>query len=154
MELKVNVLVDFDFEKISSKLLSLAQASLGVWAYSYIRQTQTDVEKKNLFISRTGTLLRSIQAIPEGKLGIRIGVFAEYGKYLEFGTKSYIIKPKNRKALKIPVNGYGYVFTKKVKHPGIRERGWFLGSFEERSQVANQEMREYFKQGLIRIGET
>ena len=151
MEIKVNLQKDFDLEKISKKLTQLAQASLGIWAKSYIKQTHIDIRNKNLFTPRTGTLLKSIQAIPQGST-VKIAVFTRYGKFLEEGTKSYVIKPKDRKALKIPnPSGTGYIFRKKVKHPGIEPRGWFIGAFEERSEIANNAMVAYFKRGLEKI---
>jgi len=151
MEIKVDFSKNFDLEKISKKLLALGQASLGIWAKAYIRQTHIDVERKNLFTPRTGTLLKSIQTIPKGN-SITIGVFTEYGKYLEFGTKPYIIQAKSRKALKIPnPTGTGYIFARKVKHPGIKERGWFLGAIEDRKEVSNNAMITYFTRGLEKI---
>ena len=151
MEIKVNLQKDFDLEKISKKLLNLANASIRIWAKTYVRQTQLDIQNEKYFTPRTGLLAQSIQILDTG-FGFTISVPLKYGLYLEEGTQPYIIKVKDRKALKIPnPSGTGYIFRKKVKHPGIEPRGWFIGALEERSEIANNTMTSYFKRGLEKI---
>lgn len=151
MKIDINLEKNFNLELISKKLINLAQASLGIWAKAYVSQTRQDVVRKNLFTPRTGNLLQSIQILNKG-VSVEISINLDYGYYLEKGTKPYIIKPKDRRALKIPnPSGTGYIFRKKVKHPGIESRGWFLGRFEERAGTANSAMVGYFARGLNKI---
>ncbi len=151
MEIKIDFSKNFNLEIIHKKLLNLAQTSLTIWAKTYVNQTRQDVVRNNLFTPRTGNLLQSIQILPADN-SVEISVNLNYGYYLEFGTRTYIIKPKDRKALKIPnPSGTGYIFRKKVKHPGIEPRGWFLGRFNERAEIVNNAMRAYFARGLKMI---
>lgn len=64
-----------------------------------------------------GILRNSIKVVPIED-GLLISM-VEYGKYVEFGTPPHIITPKEKKALKFK-SGKGFIFSKKVRHPGTR----------------------------------
>ena len=53
-------------------------------------------------------------AVEDDKIVISM---AEYGKYIEFGTRPHIIRPVNGKALKFSIKGET-IFAKQVVHPG------------------------------------
>ena len=149
MGIEVKINQNFDFARISRRLLKLAGATLSVIGQKYVEETQKAIKEKRLFRSRTGNLFQSIQALPESET--RIVIFGagkdshlEYGKFLEFGTKGpYVIKPKERKALSIPTSK-GFIFRKKVTHPGIRARHYFFGNYEEKMKRAVEEGRNFF----------
>lgn len=70
----------------------------------------------------------------------------KYGRFLEFGTKAYVIKPRKRKALKIPVEPQGYVIRRKALHPGIKARPWFFR--KEHEQRAKEEFEKVIEDEL------
>ena len=51
----------------------------------------------------------------KGERSVGNSALIDYAKFVYYGTKPHIIKPKNKKALKTP---YGY--RKRVKHPGTK----------------------------------
>ena len=150
MSIEITVKQNFDFAKISRRLLQLAGATLGVIGDSYVNQTVERIKRKELFKSRTGNLIQSIMAVPESETRVVIygagkNNFLQYGRFLEFGTKGpYTIRPKERKALKIPTSK-GFIFRKKVLHPGIRARHYFFGDYEQKMKTAVEEGRFYFR---------
>ena len=150
MSIEITVKQNFDFAKISRRLLQLAGATLGVIGDSYVNQTVERIKRKELFKSRTGNLIQSIMAVPESETRVVIygagkNNFLQYGRFLEFGTKGpYTIRPKERKALKIPTSK-GFIFRRKVLHPGIRARHYFFGDYEQKMKTAVEEGRLYFR---------
>jgi hypothetical protein len=155
MAVEITIMKDVDFSKISRRLVKLAGATLSKIAWTYVEETKRNIQRKRLFRSRTGNLLQSIIAVPESDTRVVIfgagteDSFLEYGKYLEFGTKPHVIKPRERKALKIPTSN-GFIFRKKVHHPGIRARHYFFGNYEEKMKTAVEAGRLYF---LSKLGE-
>ena len=150
MSIEITIKQNFDFAKISRRLLQLAGATLGVIGDSYVNQTVERIKRKELFKSRTGNLIQSIMAVPESETRVVIygagkDNFLQYGRFLEFGTKGpYTIRPKERKALSIPTSR-GFIFRKKVTHPGIRARHYFFGDYEQKMKTAVEEGRLYFR---------
>lgn len=67
----------------------------------------------------TGNLERDIQVFDDNISNLEIEVgnskLAPYAPYVHYGTDSYVIRPKNKQALKTP-----YGARKKVNHPGIK----------------------------------
>lgn len=69
--------------------------------------------------SKTGAMLQSLfnRAIPNGRMVGHDTERAPQAIWVTQGTKPHVIQPKNKKALRWPV-GNGFVFAKKVNHPG------------------------------------
>ena len=68
----------------------------------------------------------------------------EYGlivNTLEFGSKPYIIKPKNKQALKFNIGGKD-IFTKEIHHPGIKARKFITKILD------NQNYKKQFQEML------
>jgi len=61
-----------------------------------------------------------------------------------------VIRPRERKALKIPTSK-GFIFRKKVHHPGIRARHYFFGDYEEKMQKAFEKGRLFFTEKLSEV---
>jgi hypothetical protein len=156
MSIEITVKQNFDFAKISRRLLQLAGATLGVIGDSYVNQTVERIKRKELFKSRTGNLIQSIMAVPESETRVVIygagkNNFLQYGRFLEFGTKGpYTIRPKERKALKIPTSK-GFIFRRKVLHPGIRARHYFFGDYEQKMKTAVEAGKLYFRSKLPEV---
>ena len=64
-----------------------------------------------------GILRNSINVGPTER-GLLISMVV-YGKFVEFGSNPYVIKPVSKKALKFRVGGKT-VIVRSVRHPGIR----------------------------------
>lgn len=45
-----------------------------------------------------------------------------YARYVHEGTRAHVIRAKNKKTLRFKGRGGGWVFRKKVNHPGTRAR--------------------------------
>ncbi len=77
------------------------------------------VDAKDIAPYKTGNLESDIQVWDDNisKLEIEVGnsKLAPYAEYVHNGTDPYIIRPKNKKALKTPFGP-----RKKVNHPGIK----------------------------------
>lgn len=125
---------DFDIEKIAKlfkKSVALAVRGAG---RRYVEAVKEYVEKEKPFKPKTGELLQSVHWRPKGLFAVEVlgaGDTVKYGYFLEFGTKGpYVIRPRKRKALKIPTEG-GYILRKKAVHPGITPRPWFYTDYAQ-----------------------
>ncbi len=65
------------------------------------------------------------------------------GTYLETGTRPYVIRPKNKKALRF-VSGGKEIFAKKVNHPGIKARPVVGPTVESNWPKIKQQVRRYW----------
>ena len=76
-----------------------------------------------------GTLKRNIRVFSATSSEVKIGNTAEvkYAKFVHFGTKPYVIKPKNKKAL--ANKKAGIIFGKRVNHPGIKANPYLLNAW-------------------------
>jgi hypothetical protein len=156
VSIEVKIRQNFNLAKISRRLLQLAGATLSKVGWTFVEETVKNIERKRLFKSRTGNLIQSIMAVPESDT--RVVIFGagkdnplEYGKYLEFGTKGpYTIRPKKRKSLKMPTSK-GFIFRKRVLHPGIRPRHYFFGDYEQKMKTAFETGKLYFRSKLPEV---
>lgn len=93
------------------------------------------------FKNRTGNLRRSIdRRVFSAAKGV-VFVGEKYGKYVEFGTRPHIIRPKNAKMLAFRVGGQ-LVFARQVNHPGSKPYPYMKPAFEENK---NKVLKEYAK---------
>jgi len=115
-------------------------------AERYTEDIHNWIDQGKSFTPRTGELQQSIDWRHEGKAEAVVFAQAEYAPYIEFGTRGpYVIRPKERKALKIPVEDRGYILRKKVVHPGISAKPFFFADFENRKKRA----LEAFKKAIL-----
>lgn len=167
MEIKVEILKNFEIDKLSPKLLRLGKRTVKRWINTY--KELTNDESERFFTSRTGNLLNTVKTyfVDRGSSGYLIvppvpvktkdGETEEipYGYFLEVGTKTYIIKPKEKKFLRFPAkngkghDGKGHIFMREVKHPGIKPRRWFIE--QGRIERTNEYVTEKFKEDLEKI---
>ena len=81
--------------------------------------------------TKTGVLRRSIYKKPI-QSGFEIGHderIAPYAKFVHWGTKPHVIKPKDKKALRWAV-GDKFAFAKSVNHPGYVGHPWLKKAVE------------------------
>ena len=88
----------------------------------------------------------------DGELRAKIvagGGTVHYARFVHDGTKPHEIKPKKRRALRIPT-GTGFAFRKKVRHPGTAPRPFMTVA---RDAIAPQvpALVEAYLQRAIRI---
>ena len=88
-------------------------------AQEWTEEVQDWISAGKAFKGRTGALQQSVSWAPRGDAA---EVFAQtnYAGYVEGGTRAHLIRPRNRKALKIPVAGGGFILRRAVNHPGSR----------------------------------
>jgi hypothetical protein len=102
-------------------------------AETYTRDIHDWIDTGRAFTPRTGNLQRSITWYMNTDTSARIIAQADYAKYVEFGAKPHAILPKRRKALKIPTPD-GYIFRKKVSHPGSKPYPFFFANLQDRAK--------------------
>lgn len=94
-----------------------------------------------------GNLRQSIKYIKNpGATGFLVYVNAEYGIFVDQGTRPHIIVPKNKAFLAFESDG-GWVFTKRVRHPGSRATHFFENAVKSGEAYANTE----FPMALSRV---
>ena len=122
MKLKINVDADKlvrAFEGAPDK----TREKLREVVKSTARNIQARASREHRYTSRSGTLEREGTAYRAD--GLRATVFLDstavpYGKYLHEGTQAHVIEPRNRRALRWPVDGEGFAFAKRVQVSGIK----------------------------------
>jgi len=138
IELKIKKLPKILQEDIAEK--SLRRAVM-IAAETYVKDIHDWIDSGRAFKPRTGNLQRSITWYMASENSARIIGQADYAKFVEFGTKPHAILPKRRKALKIPTPE-GYIFRKRVNHPGSKPYPFFFANLQDRARrVAVEFMR-------------
>lgn len=93
-----------------------------------------------------GTFKNSITFTLIGNNEVLVHDGVTYGKYLEFGTRPHLIKPKNKKALSFKIEGKS-IITKLVKHPGFKA----FKPFEKGILASIDEINEFILQSIINL---
>ena len=138
LELKIKKLPQILQQDAVEKSLRRA---LMIAAETYVRDIHDWIDSGRAFTPRTGNLQRSITWYMATENSARIIAQADYAKFVEFGTKLHAILPKRRKALKIPTPE-GYIFRKRVSHPGSKPYPFFFANLQNRARrVAVEFMR-------------
>jgi phage gpG-like protein len=127
IELKIKKLPQILQQGVVEKNLRRA---VMIAAETYVRDIHDWIDSGRAFKPRTGNLQRSITWYMTNN-SARIIAQADYAKWVEFGTKPHTILPKRRKALKIPTPE-GYIFRKRVSHPGSKPYPYFFVNLQDR----------------------
>jgi len=99
------------------------------------------------FKNQTGNLRRSIdRRVFSAARGI-VFVGEKYGKYVEFGTRPHIIRPKSAKMLAFKVNGQ-MVFARQVRHPGSKPYPYMEPAFKENKDKV---LKEYARVAQVMV---
>jgi hypothetical protein len=130
IELKIKKLPQILQQNAVEKSLRRA---IMIAAEMYVRDVHDWIDAGRAFKPRTGNLQRSITWYMATENSARIIAQADYAKWVEFGTKPHAILPKRRKALKIPTPE-GYIFRKKVSHPGSKPYPFFFANLQNRAR--------------------
>jgi HK97 gp10 family phage protein len=120
-------------------------------------------QAKGLAPHRTGQLANSIQAerpdgsLSQGTLGVTIGAGAPYASFVEFGTGIHAggdriwIQPRVKKALRFPVPGGGFAFSKGHFIDGMRARPFITPAVENNAGTVSQIMADAIDNQLDKI---
>jgi hypothetical protein len=98
---------------------------------------QTVREAKQRVPRKTGNLGRSIAVIATTPTSVKVGARANYGGYVELGTKAHDITPNAARALRFatpggarltgsPKKGASVVFAMRVHHPGTKPHPYLV----------------------------
>lgn len=99
---------------------------------------------------KTGALKASITRSGNAQSGYNISVGASYGIYVDLGTKPHTIVPKNGSFLAFQSGG-GWVFTKRVNHPGTRATHFFTDAITSGQNIAESEMTSAIERIISQI---
>ena len=122
-----------DISKLANALKQTAAQS-NVTTQQVLVQSANHIlaEMEALVPVKTGNLRHSLGIRVEGNRVI-IGpdpALADYGGYVEFGTKAHVIEPKLRGGVLVfYINGRKIV-TRKVNHPGTKPQPYVAPAFE------------------------
>lgn len=72
-----------------------------------------------------------------------VGSNDRVARYLEYGTRPHVIRPRNARALRF-VSGGRVVFARAVNHPGTRPYRWLERSGEQGGAYAKGELSRVF----------
>lgn len=87
-----------------------------------------------------GNLRQSIKYKPYGT-GYVVWVNANYGIYVDQGTKPHVILPKKGRFLTFKGRDGNWVRTTRVNHPGTRATHFFTNAVKSAETYANSEMK-------------
>lgn len=86
-----------------------------------------------------GNLRQSIRYAQAGQASFRVIVNAEYGVYVDQGTRPHIILPRRKKMLAFQKDGR-WIFAKQVNHPGTKANPFFSNAVRDAEPYANDEL--------------
>lgn len=89
-----------------------------------------------------GNLRQSIKKYPYGHVGFLIRVNAEYGVYVDQGTRPHTIYPRRKKILAWRTESGRWAYAKKVNHPGTKATHFFTNAVKDAETYANREMSQ------------
>jgi len=130
--------ITLDLGKIPSVLAVfsepwLAQKIVNAAAESYTDDTLDWIDGGHGFTPHSGQLQQSIGWRPNGNGMATVFVNADYAMPVEFGSRPHVIRPKDRNALRFPVNGGGFGFAKVINHPGSKPHPFFFADRDNRT---------------------
>jgi len=113
-------------EKIFKKIIpSSRQMTLRFnrMLFNQMVEVKQEIINDHHWNDRTGKLTASHEVIQAGDLKVRLVNTAEYAKFIRYGTKAHMVRPKRAKALSFFVGGKR-VFSKGHMVSGIKGRDW------------------------------
>lgn len=93
---------------------------------------------------RTGALKASIEAMSSGDLGVSIVATAPYAAFVELGTRSHDIFPRNKSVLSWVDRSGARVFARRVRHPGTQPKPFLKPAVDEGIGQVLQEIATRF----------
>jgi hypothetical protein len=84
-----------------------------------VRDVRDEARTNHRFVSRSGMTERSIESVASGNTGT-VSLTSDIAVYQHEGTRAHAIYPRTKQALRF-VQNRGFVFAKRVNHPGIKK---------------------------------
>ena len=88
---------------------------------------------------------------PYGSTGYIVRVGADYGIYVDQGTKPHVIVPRVAPYLVFKTKDGKWIRTKRVNHPGTKPTFFFTNAVKDSESYANQEMSKAMDRVLSQI---
>ena len=122
-------------------------------------QVVNEARRTTLFRDRTGLLRRSILRGPlagsfaAGTLTVdaKAGIGASYGVFVHDGTRPHVIEPNKRKSLRF-VAGGGFIFSRRVQHPGTQPRPFLQEAVRASESFATRTLSQAMQLAFARAG--
>lgn len=150
------------FQEAANKAPGILLKNMRLAMLVSCRKVQDTAQDKavHLFRSRTGMLVAATEmSVTEGgDNGIEGRVFIDdslvpYGKFVHEGTKPHIIRRKNKKVLRWPVeDGTGFRFAREVHHPGTKPDQFVYKAADMRRQYINDVFNRYTDRAIKEAG--
>jgi hypothetical protein len=120
-----------DLRTLERRILDVARVQL----YEVARVAYRTARDTTLFRNRTGELRGTLDIIDKGAYWKRLIAPANHAKFIEYGTKAHVIRPKRGKFLRFYVGG-NVVYARKVNHPGTAKRPFMENAARAGGQAA------------------
>ena len=129
-----------------------------------LRDIQSRARSEHRFRSRTGNLERSIETeiLSDWPLKGRVALDQSitmtdsgrsYGAYVHDGTDPHIITPRVKKCLRW-AGGNGFIFAKRVNHPGTKADPFLYNAAQNERENINNTFERYTLQAIREAGIT
>lgn len=130
MATEISLAVDTDklvraFESAPAKTRQITERQVKM----AVRDIREEARDNHRFISRSGVTEKSIQSEANGNEG-SVWLGSNVAVYQHEGTRAHTITPRNKTALRFAQGGQ-FVFTKRVKHPGIKADPYLYNAAEK-----------------------
>ena len=162
MDIKVEITHLQELEAALSKCPGAIKRNLKLAMLVSLRNIQRRARQEHNFRSRSGNLERSIkpEIISEWPLKGRVFLNqtltktddgGSYGVYVHEGTPPHIIVPKDKRCLRW-AGGDGFVFSKRVNHPGTKKDPFLYNAGENERDEINNVFERYTLRALKEVG--
>lgn len=130
MAVEISLAVDTDklvqaFESAPAKTRQIVERQVKM----AVRDIREEARGNHRFISRSGYAEKSIQSEASGNEG-SVWLGSNVAVYQHEGTRAHTITPRNKTVLRFAQGGQ-FVFTKRVKHPGIKADPYLYNAVEK-----------------------
>ncbi len=153
----MSVSISLDLGHTPSVLAALARPEVAARAAKAAAEQYNDalhdwIDAGSAFIPRLGQLQQAINWRPLAD-GAEVYATATYAAFVEHGTgipaghQQWVIRPRERSALRIPVlGGGGFMFRRSVIHKGSQPKPFFFADRDTRQALMNEAARRVVAQ--------
>ena len=162
MDIKVEIAHLQELEAALSKCPDAIKRNLKLAMLVSLRNIQRRARQEHNFRSRSGNLERSIDTEIINEWPLKGRVFlnqtltktddgGSYGVYVHEGTPPHEIAPKNKRVLRW-VGGNGFIFSKRVHHPGTKKDPFLYNAGKNERDKINDIFDRYTLKALKEAG--
>lgn len=162
MELKIEIRRLAELVAAFEKAPAIIKEEIRLALRVALRDIQERARSEHRFRTRSGNTERSVttQIISDwpatGRIKLDPAVTrttngASYGEYIHDGTRPHVIRPKDKKALRWP-GGNGFIFAKRVNHPGTKPDPFLYEAAENERASINATFDRYTEEAIRKAG--